>query len=82
MAITNSQRKARQNYLAKLKAYTIRVQPEQAELLEQSAQTAGQSVNSYVVQAVRERMEREQASTAPASASTASQPAPAGTGQE
>ena len=65
MAVTNAQRKARQNYLAKLKAYTIRLQPEQAELLEQSAQTAEQSVNSYVIQAVMERIARESQSAQP-----------------
>lgn len=84
MAVTNAQRKARQNYLAKLKAYTIRLQPEQAELLEQSAQRAGKSVNSYVIQAVMECIARESQSAQPESAhSTAptepesqSQPAP------
>lgn len=84
MAVTNAQRKARQNYLAKLKAYTIRLQPEQAELLERSAQRAAQSVNSYVIQAVMERIARESQSAQPEPAhSTAntepareSQPAP------
>lgn len=70
MAVTNAQRKARQNYLAKLKAYTIRLQPEQAELLEQSAQRAGQSVNSYVIQAVMERIARESQSAQPEPAPT------------
>lgn len=68
MAVTNAQRKARQTYLAKLKAYTIRLQPEQAELLERSAQRAAQSVNSYVIQAVMERIARESQSAQPESA--------------
>lgn len=56
--------------------------PQSKKAIEQAASRAGQSATAYVVQAVRERMEREKASTAPASASTDSQPAPAGTGQE
>lgn len=77
MAVTNAQRKARQNYLAKLKAYTIRLQPEQAELLEQSAQRAGKSVNSYVIQAVMECIARESQSAQPEPAHSTTNTEPA-----
>lgn len=56
--------------------------PQNKTAIEQAASRAGQSATAYVVQAVRERMEREQASTAPTEPARESQPAPAGTGQE
>lgn len=48
-------------YLAKLKTFTLRVLPEEFEAIKAAAEAAGQSTNAYIVQAVRERMERENA---------------------
>ena len=46
-------------YLAKLKTFTLRVMPEEFEAIKAAAAVAGQSTNAYIVQAVRDRMERE-----------------------
>ena len=58
---SEAQKQATKNYLAKLKTWTIRIKPDEAEKIEQAAAAAGQSKNEYVLEAVRRRMEQEQA---------------------
>lgn len=59
---TQGQRQSKANYLKTVKTWTIRIQPEEAQIIEQAAQRAGQSRNEYVLQSIRERMNREQQS--------------------
>ena len=85
---TQGQRQSKANYLKTVKTWTIRIQPEEAQIIEQAAQRAGQSRNEYVLQSIRERMNREQQSqqaqpepapthsTAPTEPESQSQPAP------
>lgn len=58
---TDAKRAGNARYLAKLKTWTIRIKPDEAEKIEQAAAAAGQSKNEYVLEAVRRRMEQEQA---------------------
>ena len=58
---SEAQKQATKNYLSKLKTWTIRIKPDEAERIEQAAAAAGQSKNEYVLEAVRRRMEQEQA---------------------
>lgn len=58
---TDAKRAGNARYLAKLKTWTIRIKPDEAERIEQAAAAAGQSKNEYVLEAVRRRMEQEQA---------------------
>lgn len=60
---SEAQKQATKNYLSKLKTWTIRIKPDEAERIEQAAAAAGQSKNEYVLEAVRRRMEQEQADT-------------------
>lgn len=46
-----------ERYLAKMKTVTLRMKPEKYEAIKAAAN--GQSVQGYILQAVRERMERE-----------------------
>lgn len=55
---SEAQKQATKNYLSKLKTWTIRIKPEEAEQIEQAATAAGQSKNEYVLEAVRSRMEQ------------------------
>ena len=56
---SEAQKQARKNYLAKLKTWTIRIKPEEAERIEQAATAAKQSKNEYVLEAVRLRMKKD-----------------------
>lgn len=58
---SEAQKQATKNYLSKLKTWTIRIKPDEAERIEQAAAAAGQSKNEYVLEAVRRRMEQERA---------------------
>lgn len=58
---SEAQKQATKNYLSKLKTWTIRIKPEEAERIEQAAAAATQSKNEYVLEAVRLRMKKEQA---------------------
>ena len=55
---SEAQKQASKNYLAKLKTWTIRIKPEEAERIEQAATAAKQSKNEYVLEAVRLRMKK------------------------
>lgn len=54
---TDAKRAGNARYLSKFKTLTIRVLPEEAERLAQAAAEAGESVQSYIMQAVRTRLE-------------------------
>ena len=56
---SEAQKQANKNYLAKLKTWTIRIKPEEAERIEQAATAAKQSKNEYVLEAVRLRMKKD-----------------------
>ena len=56
---TDAKRAGNARYLAKLKTITVRMQPEIAGTIQQAAQAAGESVNAYILEAVRRRMEQE-----------------------
>lgn len=56
---SEAQKQASKNYLAKLKTWTIRIKPEEAERIEQAAAAAKQSKNEYVLEAVRLRMKKD-----------------------
>ena len=53
---TDAKRAGNARYLAKLKTVTVRMQPEVAGTIQQAAQIAGESVNAYILEAVRRRM--------------------------
>ena len=52
---SEAQKQATKNYLSKLKTWTIRIKPEEAERIEQAAAAATQSKNEYVLEAVRKK---------------------------
>ena len=56
---TPAKRAGNARYLATQKTTVIRTLPEEAETFKIAAETAGQSVQAYIVQAIRERMERD-----------------------
>lgn len=56
---SEAQKQATKNYLSKLKTWTIRIKPEEAERIEQAATAAKQSKNEYVLEAVRLRMKKD-----------------------
>jgi hypothetical protein len=58
---TPAKRASNAKYLATQKTTVIRTLPEEAEIFKNAAETAGQSLQGYILQAVRERMERESA---------------------
>ena len=58
---TPAKRAGNARYLATQKTTVIRTLPEEAETFKSAAETAGQSLQGYILQAVRERMERESA---------------------
>lgn len=56
---TDAKRAGNARYLATQKTITVRTRPENAERLQIAAAAAGESVNSYILQACKERMERD-----------------------
>lgn len=48
--------------MANMARLSVAVRKNDHETIKQAAARAGQSVNAYIVQAIRERMDREQAS--------------------
>lgn len=54
-----AQRAAAAKYLATKKTLTIRLSPEEAESIEETAKNAGKSVNAYFLDAVKAQSERE-----------------------
>lgn len=61
MALSEAKKAADKRHAAKLDNIMIRPYREEGAMIRAAAATAGQSVQSYVLQAVRERMEREHA---------------------
>lgn len=59
---TDAKRHGNARYLATKKTVTIRMQPEAHTEMQSAAAAAGQSLQGYILQAVRERMEREKQS--------------------
>ena len=55
-------KEANRRYLAKLDNIMIRTQAGGKDTIKAAADAVGQSVNAYILQAVEERMQREQAS--------------------
>mgnify|MGYP002583157646 FL=1 len=54
-------KEANRRYLAKLDNIMIRTQVGGKDTIKAAADAVGQSVNAYILQAVEERMQREQA---------------------
>ena len=61
MAMAESRRRALDNYNAKCDYIAVKPLKEEGEVIRQTAKAAGQSIQGYILQAVRERMERESA---------------------
>lgn len=58
---TEAQKRASTNYNRKQDNIMVRPTKEEGAAIRAAAASAGQSVQAYVLQAIRERMEREQA---------------------
>ena len=54
---SDAQRKANAKYLASKKTLTIRIDHDEAEEISEAAEKAGQSVQAYFLQAVRDRLD-------------------------
>lgn len=59
MAISDAKRAGNDRYNAKCEAIQIRPRKEIAQEIRAAAASSGQSLQGYILQAVRERMERE-----------------------
>ena len=58
---TEAKRASNARYLAKLKTVSIRLQPEEAESIQQAAEAAGESLSGYIKEAAIARAERKNA---------------------
>ena len=56
---TEAQRRASINYNKRQDNIMIRPSKEEGNIIRQAASNAGQSVQGYILQAIKERMERE-----------------------
>lgn len=56
---TDAKRAGNARYLSKFKTVATRLMPEEYEQVKAAAQNAGESVAGYIVNATRERMERD-----------------------
>lgn len=56
---TDAQRAAVLRHQAKLDRIVIQPEKEEGTMIRQAASNAGQSVQGYILQAIKERMERE-----------------------
>ena len=56
---TDAQRSAVLRHQAKLDRIVIQPEKEEGTIIRQAAANAGQSVQGYILQAIKERMERE-----------------------
>lgn len=54
---SDAQRKANAKYLASKKTFTIRIDHDEADEISEAAEKAGQSVQAYFLQAVRDRLD-------------------------
>lgn len=59
MATTDAERKAVKKYQEGRDAIMLRPSKEDGEIIRKAAAAAGQSVQGYILQAVRERMSKE-----------------------
>lgn len=59
MALTAAKAAANARHSGKLDQIMIRPYKEEGQQIRDAAQTAGQSTQAYILQAVRERMEKE-----------------------
>ena len=59
MPVSAAKRRNNDNYNAKCDAITIRPLKPQGTAIRTAAEAAGQSLQGYILQAVRERMERD-----------------------
>lgn len=59
MPVSESKRKNNDRYNAKCDRIVIQPRKEQGQEIREAATAAGQSLQGYILQAVRERMERE-----------------------
>lgn len=55
---TEAQKRSAQKYLADLAEIKLRMLPEEKEKIKQAANTAGKSVNGYILEAVNEKIEK------------------------
>ena len=56
---TEAQARATKKYLSNIGEYKLRVSKEDKERYMKVAEAAGMSLNSYIVQAIEEKMERD-----------------------
>ena len=56
---TDAKRAGNARHQAKLDRIVIQPEKEEGTIIRQSASSAGQSVQGYILQAIKERMERE-----------------------
>ena len=59
MPVSEAKRKNNDSYNAKCDRIVIQPRKEQGQTIREAAAAAGQSLQGYILQAVRERMERE-----------------------
>lgn len=59
MPLSEKKRISNNRYLASMKTIALRMKPEEHCAMKSAAAVAGQSLQGYILQAVRERMERE-----------------------
>lgn len=55
-----ARKKTNERYLAKFLSKTVRIPLDMVEPLNKAAQNAGQSLSAYIVESIRQRMERDQ----------------------
>lgn len=61
MTLSKTKRECNARYTAKLDLLKVQPLKEEGELIRQAAKDANQSVQAYILQAIRERMERDKA---------------------
>ena len=59
MSYTPNKAASNKRYLDKFKTFTLRVLPDEQQHIRYAAADAGQSVQAYILQAIRKRMERD-----------------------
>lgn len=59
MPLSEKKRISNNRYLASMKTIALRMKPDEHSTMKESAAAAGQSLQGYILQAVRERMERD-----------------------
>ena len=61
MTLTKAKKESNARYASKLDQIMVRPIKEEGELIRQAAKDANQSVQAYILQAIRECMERDKA---------------------